>query len=438
MASAPLFNGYPLPPLNTEAVALGVGGGIAAYKACEAVRHLQQHGVKQVYPLLTAEAEAFVGALTFSSLALHPALTHSLGVTEQGVPWHIALPQRCQALLVLPTTANLLAQLAQGMAGCLLSATALSFTGQPMVLVPAMNTRMWHNPLTQGHVARLRHLGNVQVLEPSSGLLACGETGAGHLPPWEHTHLALYKALHPQAGVLAGQRVLVTAGGTTEAIDAARVLSNRSSGKMGLALADECYAMGAEVTLLFAGNPLPIRPYSVQYTPTVGSLQAAALALAPHQHWVFKAAAVSDFKMAQPHAGKWQKQAGQSHYTLELTLTPDILAQLGATKPPHQTLVGFAAFTGAWSEAQEAALWAKLERKGVQALVANAVDAEGTGFGADDNEAQLLLASNHSVAPLPRASKPLFARQLLTTLLAAAAPHDSSATPCAIPDAPLG
>jgi phosphopantothenoylcysteine decarboxylase/phosphopantothenate--cysteine ligase len=402
---------------------LGVGGGVAAYRACDWLRSLQRMGVSKISPILTPAAERFVSPLTLSSLAKQPASSDVWAVNEAGIPLHIALAQQGDALLIVSATASLLARLAHGLADDLLTTTALTFTDKPLLLAPAMNSRMWANPATQANVALLKSRPNIHFIEPREGLLACGETGTGHLADEALMVQALRRVWHPQQGLLLGLRVLVTAGGTQEALDPVRCLSNHSSGKMGLAFADELDAMGAEVTLLCAHmhlpgtaglreDGLPLRSYQVLSTPTVASMQAALHSLQTQQDWIIKVAAVSDFQAAEAATDKLKKEASPSLH-LHLKQTPDLLKELAerrANTPAlaRQKLLGFAAETQACPEQAQR----KLTAKGIDALVLNAVNQSGTGFGADDNEGTLFFACGKQV-PLARKNKQAIAREVV-------------------------
>ncbi|XVJ50931.1 MAG: bifunctional phosphopantothenoylcysteine decarboxylase/phosphopantothenate--cysteine ligase CoaBC [Vampirovibrio sp.] len=397
-------------------IVLGVCASVAAYKSADLIRTLQRLGAEAVHPILSQEAPQFITALTLSSLSKKKATAEHHAVDEAGVPLHISLAQWGDALLIYPATANSLAQLAQGLTGDLLTATALCFDAKPIVIAPAMNRRMWEHPLTQRNLDLLSALPHVFMVPPVEGLLACGETGSGHLAPDAWTLLTLYKALHPQAHRLVGKKILVTAGGTQEALDPARVLTNRSSGKMGRALADEAYAMGADVTLISA-TPLDAfesRPYQVQYCPSVDLMRTAVLKAFAQQDWLLKAAAVSDFRPRSPQAGKIKKSEACAHYTLDLEITPDILKEACAMKQPHQKVLGFAAEseTGDYTP-----LYEKLRRKGADALAVNAIGREDIAFHQPDNE-MTLLWTDETQAPhfLAKAPKDEIARGLLMHL----------------------
>ncbi|MFM7389710.1 MAG: bifunctional phosphopantothenoylcysteine decarboxylase/phosphopantothenate--cysteine ligase CoaBC [Vampirovibrionales bacterium] len=394
---------------------LGVTGGIAAYKSGDAIRLLQKHGAEKVFPILTPNACNYITPLTLSSLAMEPATADHLAVTPTGVPLHIHYAQQSDAMLLLPATANSIAKITHGLADELVSCTALTFTDKPLILCPTMNTRMWENPITQHNLSLLqRLLPTVVIVPPASAMLACGEQGVGHLASWESILLHTYRAIHPHATSLQGKRVLITAGGTHEPIDVARVISNRSSGKMGLALADEAYARGAEVTLLYANAPLPERPYRIEATPTVQHLLETAQALFPTCDYLIKAAAVSDFTPSHPSQYKLKKQEGQDRYSFEFSLTPDILATLCQQKQAHQTVVGFAAE----SHLNSSELYAKLKRKGCDWLAVNNVARADIGFASNDNELLLLSKdANHPPLTLPKQSKTELAFALWQQLL---------------------
>jgi phosphopantothenoylcysteine decarboxylase/phosphopantothenate--cysteine ligase len=403
----------PFPFDASTTITLAVGGGIAAYKACDFIREAQRHGVGAVHPILTPDAQQFITPLTLASLAMQPAVSDAFALDDRGVPLHIALAQKTDALVILPTTANLLAKLANGFGDNIVTATALTFTNKPIILVPAMNTRMWENPLVQANLQTLTAQPNITCVMPKAGLLACGETGQGHLAPYPLVLEALYKATHPAANRFTGLNVLVTAGGTVEPLDVARVLTNNSTGKMGLAFADELHAMGATVTLVTAQQELPVRAYTVIQAKTVATMQAVVLSHAPQQDWIVKAAAVSDFRLLEANpVQKLKKDVDQSTYSLTFGLNPDILALLGHQKTPQQVLVGFAAET---QTCDTKPLLDKLHRKGASVLLVNNVATPGLGFGGDKNQFKLVYPDG-VVVETPVLSKPLLARHTLLAL----------------------
>lgn len=395
-----------------KTIAIGITGGIAAYKACDLIRELYRRNAERVICIMTPAAEAFITPLTLQALSRNPVYTSELSIDASGVPIHIVLAQQADALMILPATTNVIAKLSQGLADDLVTTTAITFTRKPVLVVPAMNTRMWEHPLTRDNIQRLKTLAGYTIVEPCAGHLACGETGDGHLADQETVLQALYKAIHPQAGIYKGVRAVVTAGGTAEPIDPVRLISNRSSGKMGLALADELFAMGADVTLVTTRPPGP-RPYQLITVQTATEMQKALNDHFERTDLLLMAAAVSDFAVEQP-ADQKIKREHTSNPTLQLVSNPDILASLGERKKTGQMLVGFAA------ESQDLIRNAtdKMRRKHLDAIVANDISRSDIGFDADENEVTLLLA-DQPPQTLPRAPKNEIARTLLTRL----APH---------------
>ncbi|MDH4380207.1 MAG: bifunctional phosphopantothenoylcysteine decarboxylase/phosphopantothenate--cysteine ligase CoaBC [Vampirovibrionales bacterium] len=396
-------------------IVLGVCGGVAAYKACELIRELQRLGAT-VTAVMTPDAEAFIKPLTLEALTHRLVVRGSLTVDAHGTPWHIALAQQGDALVILPATANTLAKLAHGLADDALTTTAISWTGKPMVIIPAMNTRMWENPLTLRNVAILQELDNVTVVPPTSGELACGESGSGHLAALTNQlhsiHRAMTLATQPKEALYLGIRVVITAGGTVEPLDPVRVLTNRSSGKMGVALADAFFALGASVTLIATDTvtiaDLNDRPYSLVRVARSAELQLALETLLPHADVLVMAAAVSDFIPADVAAQKIKR--GKEAFELSLTPNVDILAAMVA-QFPSVYMVGFAAEThDVEHHAQE-----KLARKGVQVLCVNDVSRSDIGFNADNNELTVFTAQGRIIA-VEKTSKALAAQKIASAL----------------------
>lgn len=358
---------------------LGVTGSIAAYKAAYLLRELRRLGAG-VTVVLTEAAERFVGPLTFRTLSGRPVLSDLFDPRSDEAVEHVALAERCDAVVVAPATANLLAKAAHGLADDFLTTVLLAARGR-VLLAPAMDGGMWQHPAVVANVALLRRRG-VTVLEPGTGDLASGLRGPGRLPEVDTIVEALVGLL---AGVrdLTGDRVLVTAGPTREPIDPVRYISNRSSGKMGYALAAAALARGAEVTLV-SGPTALTPPAGAGFVPvqTAEEMREAVLHHAAAATIVIKAAAVVDHRPKHPAASKIK---GKADYTIELTANPDILAEVAA-RGTGAFIVGFAA------ETQNVAAYAraKLEGKGVDLLVANDVSQAGIGFDADDNEVLLL------------------------------------------------
>jgi phosphopantothenoylcysteine decarboxylase/phosphopantothenate--cysteine ligase len=352
-------------------VLLGVSGGIAAYKACEVCRLLVKAG-HEVVPLPTPGAERFVSATTFQALARRPA--------AEDVYLHLT---RADLLLVAPCTANTLAKLAHGLADNILTEAALAHRG-PTLVAPAMNPRMWSHAATRANAEALRARG-VVLVGPDEGETAEGELGVGRMAePAEIVRAA--EDLLAGNSSLRGKRVLISAGGTREPIDAVRFVGNRSSGRMGVALAAEAKRRGAHVTLL-AANLQVAAPVGIDVieTPTAADLEREALALAAEADVVVMVAAVADYRPAEALAAKRPKDA--STWTVELEPTTDVLAALGAGRHPGQVLVGFAADQGAQGleRARE-----KLTRKQIDLIVFNDVSVEGIGFDATDNAVTLV------------------------------------------------
>lgn len=399
-------------PAAPREVVLGVCGGIAAYKACEVLRRLRAAG-HHVQVVATAAALEFVGAATFEALSGREVLS---GVFEHVADvTHVALGRRADLVVVVPATADALARMAQGRADDLLTSTLLT-ARCPVLAVPAMHTEMWDHPATVDNVATLRARGTV-VLEPASGRLTGADSGPGRLPePPEIVEFARLLLEDPMPGGptplprdLVGRRVVVSAGGTAEPLDPVRTLGNRSSGRQGYALARVAAQRGAEVTLV-AGTtadldtPAAVRLRRVQ---TARELRDAMLEEGAEAGVVIMAAAVADFRPAELATSKIKKGDGEPT-SIPLARNPDILRELVAEARPGRFVVGFAAETG--DERGDVLSYgrAKLERKGCDLLVVNAVGSGGDGrhsaFEVEDNEGWLLGADGSSTA-LPRGSK---------------------------------
>ncbi len=377
-------------------VVLGVTGGIAAYKAVEVCRGLVDAGC-HVVPVLTEGATRFVGRTTFSALASEPAQT-SLFDEASPIP-HTVLGQEADLVVVAPATAHLLARYAHGLADDLLTNTLLA-TRAPVLVCPAMHTEMWEHPAVVDNLALLRSRG-VQVVPPERGRLAGGDTGTGRLAdPALIVARALALLAPAPARDLTGRTVLVSAGGTREPLDPVRVLTNRSSGKQGHALAEAAARRGARVVLVTAARRGVEPGLEIEVVPvdTAAEMEAALAERAPAADVVVMAAAVADFRPKAPSGRKLVKDDGPPEVVLEPT--PDILSGLAARRPPGQVLVGFAAET----DDPLARGRRKLERKGVDLLVVNDVTAEGAGFDHDTNVVTVLEAGGPDL-PLSRRPK---------------------------------
>ena len=366
-------------------VLVGVTGGIAAYKACELVRLLVKAG-HDVLPLPTRGAERFVNAATFFALARKDRSTDPYPHLE-----------RADLLVIAPATANTLARLAHGLADDVLTEAALAHTG-PTLVAPAMNPRMWSHPATQANVATLRERG-VDLVGPDEGDTAEGEHGVGRMAEPEEIARACERLLRPGTTDLAGQRVLVTAGGTREPLDAVRFVGNRSSGRMGVALATEAQRRGARVTLLASNLAVPApEGVEVVQAPTAADLERETLARARDTDLVLMVAAVADYRPAERRDDKRPKD--DERWTVELEPTTDVLRAVGAERANGQLLVGFAAETGA--DGVERAR-RKLADKRVDLVVLNDVSRSDIGFDAPDNEVVLVTADGER--RVPKASK---------------------------------
>jgi phosphopantothenoylcysteine decarboxylase/phosphopantothenate--cysteine ligase len=392
-------------------VTVGVSGGIAAYKAAELVRALQQQAL-DVHVVMTEAAAQFVQPLTFASLTGHKVITSLWTAPESSddnldsAIEHIEAAQTTDVLVVAPATASILAKFAHGIADDFLTTLYLATTA-PVIVAPAMNVNMWQHPATQANLETLASR-NVHIVPPDAGYLACGMTGSGRLADTPAIVEAVLGVLHHRND-LAGEIVLITAGGTREALDPVRFLGNRSSGKMGYALAEAAERRGARVILVTA--PTALRPpANVEVIPviTTEEMRAAVLGRMDQASVVIKAAAVADYRPLKP-ADQKMKRSGP--LTIELEPTEDILAEAVARRHSGQLIVGFAA------ETQDAVAHAraKLMRKGADAIVLNDVSREGIGFDSDRNAVTFLTPS--TALELPEMAKRDLADRILQEIL---------------------
>jgi phosphopantothenoylcysteine decarboxylase / phosphopantothenate---cysteine ligase len=399
-------------------VTVGVCGGIAAYKSVELVRLLQDAGFDP-HVVMTEAAEEFVRPLTFSAISGHKVITGlwgedaGTGSLESGSSVeHIQEAQTTRLLIVAPATANTLAKFAHGLADDFLSTMFLATTA-PVIVAPAMNVKMWEHPATRANVETLRARG-VRVIEPGSGYLACGMVGGGRLAEPEIIAGVVAEVLGLGRGAgldLAGKTVLVTAGGTREAIDPVRFIGNRSSGRMGYAVAAAARDRGAKVILISAPNGLA-SPAGVQIVRVVSAadMRAAVMKRLDEVSIVVMAAAVSDYRVKEVAAQK-MKREGSGVVTLKLEATEDILQEVVARRKAGTLVVGFAAET----EDVLANGRAKLVRKGVDALVVNDVSAEGVGFDSECNAGSFL--TREGTVEFPEMSKVEMAGRILDEVL---------------------
>ncbi|HXZ19735.1 MAG TPA: bifunctional phosphopantothenoylcysteine decarboxylase/phosphopantothenate--cysteine ligase CoaBC [Candidatus Acidoferrales bacterium] len=394
-------------------VAVGVTGGVAAYKAAELVRLLQQEGL-EVEVVMTRAAREFITPLTFAALTGRKVITEMFGA-ENGAPAnvesaieHIAVAQRIDALVIAPATADFLARMANGLADDFLSTLVLA-TKAHVIVAPAMNVNMWEHAATQENLGRLRARG-VRVVEPGEGYLACGMTGAGRLAEVEAIASAVCETLGLKHD-LQGETLLITAGPTREEVDPVRYLTNRSSGKMGYALAEVGLKRRARV-ILVSGPVALAPPQNAEFVPvqTAEQMRKAVFERLPEATVVLMAAAVADYRPAKPSAQKIKR--GAAPLTLELAPTPDILAEIAMEKG-NRTLVGFAAETSDLAENART----KLTRKGADIVVANDVTRQGAGFDVDTNIVTLVRRDGSQVE-LPQMSKQELASRLLDEVVA--------------------
>ena len=387
-------------------VALGVTGGIAAYKAAEIVRLLQDRGIR-VQVIMTRAAQEFIRPLTFAALSGEKVITGMFSASEEQAAnidsaiEHIAVAQSIDALLVAPATADILAHFAQGIANDFLTTLYLATTA-PVVVAPAMNVNMWNHPATQTNLEILRRRG-VKIVEPGSGYLACGMTGEGRLAENQSILAAVLEALGA-AQDLSGETVLITAGPTREKIDPARYLTNRSSGRMGYAVAEAALRRGARV-LLVSGPSSLIPPAAAEITrvESAEQMRDAVLHLLPHATIVIKTAAVSDYRAKSVSE---QKMKRKGPFMLELEPTMDILKEISLRKQ-SQIVVGFAAETeNVLENARQ-----KLGDKQLDAIVVNDVSREGIGFDSDRN--QVTIITGDEVVDVPETTKWEVAQRVL-------------------------
>jgi len=385
-------------------IILGVSGGIAAYKSAEVARLLMQQG-HEVQAVMTAAAQEFVRPLTFAALTGRKVLADLFAI-ESAIE-HISVAQEHELLAIAPATADLIAKMAHGLADDFLTTLYLAFTG-PVVVAPAMNVNMWQHAATQANLAALRRRGH-RIVEPESGYLACGMTGPGRLADPE-TIVAAIESESRKSHDLEGETVLITAGPTQEPLDPVRYLTNRSSGKMGYALAEAAVSRGARVILISGPVHLPPpRGVEVIQVRTAVEMRAKVMENLEPADIVIKSAAVADFHLSKVPDQKVKKTAAR--ISLELDPTPDILAELGRKKD-NRLLIGFAAETQ--NLQQEARR--KLESKNCDMVVGNLVGGGDGGFESDQNEVILALRTGETIA-LPRASKREIADQILDHVL---------------------
>jgi len=388
-------------------VVLAVTGSIAVYKMVELARRMVQAGAT-VQVVMTKSAAEFVTPLTFQALTHRPVEIEMFAMQDERAAGHVAMGRQADVVVVAPATAHVLARLAHGFSDDLVATTVLA-TSAPVVVAPAMETHMWQNPATQANVAALRARG-VRVVDPETGPLASGDIGPGRLASLETIEAAIDEALGGSQG-LAGRSVVVTAGPTLEAIDPVRFVSNRSSGKMGYAIAAAARDAGAEVTLITGPTalvpPAGVRTFQVE---SADDMKDAILAQLPRAHVVIMAAAVGDYRPIERVTTKLKKKDLGSEMTVRMTENPDLLKAIVAARRPGTVVVGFKAETGdATAEAGR-----MLRDKKLDLVVANDVADPRSGFGSDDDEVAFVSADG--VEKLPLLKKTEVARRLVSKL----------------------
>ena len=405
--------------LQGKHILVGISGGIAAYKIPELIRSLTKAGA-EVRVTTTKNALEFVTELTLQTVSGCRVYSDVFAAINEQSTEHISLPDWCDAMIVAPATANVVAKMAAGIADDALTTTICSCAARkPIVVAPAMNDKMWENPATQHAIEIIRGWEKVRVIEPEVGVLACGTTGKGRMPEIEQLQESLEYILAPQD--FKGERILITAGGTQEKIDPVRFISNYSTGKMGFALAHECARRGAEVTLVCGAVSAPL------YNPfgsirRIDALSAQEMYEACSTEWpshdkAILCAAVADFTPTESAEQKIKKEnlstldARLSTFDLPLKETPDIAKTLGENKRPDQQLIGFALET---QNEKENALH-KMERKHLDAIVLNSLRDKGAGFGTDTNRVTIIKADGQS-AELSLLSKADTAAQIINSL----------------------
>lgn len=371
--------------MQKKCIIVGVTGGIAAFKACSLVSHLVKQG-HEVHVLMTKGATEFVSPLTFQTLAKTRVILDMFSADYEPDVHHISLAEKADVFVVAPATADFIAKAAHGIADDMLTTTFLAATCDKWV-VPAMNTHMFENPITQKNIQTLKENG-IGVMEPDSGLLACGDVGKGRMPEPDEIIDAI-GPLGVRNPFLKGKKILITAGPTQEAMDPVRYITNHSTGKMGYALAKKARDLGAEVVLVSGKTNLAV-PYGIQYRPIVSAqdLADAVLEQSDSCDAVIMAAAVADYTPTDVASEKIKKADGD--LSISVKRTTDVLLQLGKQKKPGQVLIGFAMETEHLLENART----KLDKKNADYIVANSIREKGAGFGTDTNHV-IILSKDH-------------------------------------------
>ncbi len=397
----PDFGEFKANPLADKTIVLGVSGGIAAYKACD-LASLMRHAGANVHTILTPAATQFVSALTFQTLTRNQAHCQQFADDIDWRPEHIDLAQKADLFVIAPATANIIAKLASGICDDLLTTTVLA-TKAKVLLAPAMNPRMLEHPATQNNLAILENQFRYKIVPPETGEVACGDWGAGKMASLDSIMAAIQGQLFSHQ-TLAGKNILVTAGGTREPIDPVRFIGNKSSGKMGIAMADAAYARGAAVKLI--STVAVDRPYPVIVVETALEMQEVVEGEFDSCDALVMTAAVADFRPLAVSVQKIKKNVSED-FTLELTKNSDILDLLGQIRRLDQVIIGFAAE----SEELLSNTAEKLQRKNLDVIVGNDISVPDIGFGSDDN-AVVIMSASAERETLPRMPKRAIAEHL--------------------------
>jgi phosphopantothenoylcysteine decarboxylase / phosphopantothenate---cysteine ligase len=386
-------------------VLFGITGSIAAYKALDIIRDLMAEGV-EVVPILSEGGAKFVTRTTLEALTGKSVMSEVFPEHSRQEIGHIVLARQADLLVTCPASADIIAKYAMGIADDPLALIALAF-GTPHLIAPAMNHRMWENPATRHNVAMLKNRG-IEFIGPDKGLMACGEEGWGRLSPLDEIYARIMAELGKN-GPLAGRRILVSAGGTREAIDDVRYIANKSSGRMGHAIAEVARDMGAKVILVTASDLKPPTSIQVEHVESAGEMAEIIFHASEFQDAVIMSAAVADFTPAQKVSGKIKKGQIGDDTSIELKRTRDILTELGAKKADRQVLVGFSAEYG--SEGKDEALQ-KMKRKSCDLMCLNDVSRSDVGFCSEHNEISILF-SDGEIKHLPKATKKVIAKSIM-------------------------
>ncbi len=392
-------------PLAGKLVLLGISGGIAAYRACDLASSLRKSGA-DVHVIMTDHAQEFITPLSLQTITRNPVHTDQFQCKPEWKPEHIDLARKADLLLIAPATANIIAKLAAGICDDLLTTTVLATTARIM-LAPAMNPVMWDHPAVSSNLNKLENQYRYEIIPPDTGEVACGEFGSGKMASIETVMAAVAAQLLSHSSLL-DKKLLVTAGGTREPIDPVRFISNRSSGKMGIAMADAAFARGAAVTLISTVEVS--RPYPVLVVETALEMQEAVEAEFDNCDALVMTAAVADFRPLAVSQRKIKK-TDSDDLMLELTRNPDIIDLLGRVKRSDQIIIGFAAE----SESLLTNASQKLKRKNLDVIVANDISVRDIGFGSDDN-AVIILSADGKKENLPRMPKRAIAEYICNLL----------------------